>query len=67
MSKLPLTADVGDAQVDLDRPRRCGFPEVIFAEGKTVAAMEKIFEALLATAPTCWPLACRPNRPPNCW
>jgi pyridinium-3,5-biscarboxylic acid mononucleotide synthase len=40
-------ADVGDAQVDLDRHRRCGFPEVIFAEGKTVAAMEKIFEALL--------------------
>ena len=47
MSKLPLTADVGDAQVDLDRHRRCGFPEVVFAEGKTVAAMEKIFQALL--------------------
>ena len=44
----PLTADVGDAQVDLDRTRRCGFPEVIFAEGKTVAAMAKIFEALLS-------------------
>ena len=44
----PLTADVGDAQVDLDRARRCGFPEVIFAEGKTVAAMVKIFEALLS-------------------
>ena len=43
----PMTADLGDAQVDLDRPRRCGFPEVIFAEGKTVATMEKIFEALL--------------------
>ena len=43
----PMIADVGDAQVDLDRPRRCGFPEVVFAEGKTVAAMEKIFEALL--------------------
>jgi len=40
-------ADLGDAQVDLDRPRRCGFPEVVFAEGKSVAAMEKIFEALL--------------------
>jgi pyridinium-3,5-biscarboxylic acid mononucleotide synthase len=43
----PAIADVGDAQVDLDRHRRCGFPEVIFAEGKTTAAMEKIFEALL--------------------
>ena len=43
----PAIADIGDAQVDLDRRRRCGFPEVVFAEGKTVAAMEKIFEALL--------------------
>lgn len=40
-------ADVGDARVDLDRHRRCGFPEVVFAEGKTVAVMEKIFAALL--------------------
>ena len=43
----PMTADLGDAQVDLDRRRRCGFPEVVFAEGKTVAAMERIFAALL--------------------
>jgi NCAIR mutase (PurE)-related protein len=43
----PTIANVGDAQIDLDRHRRCGFPEVIFAEGKTVAAMAKIFEALL--------------------
>jgi len=40
-------ADVGEAQLDLDRTRRCGFPEVVFAEGKTVAAMEKIFRALI--------------------
>ena len=31
----PAIADVGEAQVDLDRHRRCGFPEVVFAEGKT--------------------------------
>jgi pyridinium-3,5-biscarboxylic acid mononucleotide synthase len=43
----PTVADVGDAQVDLDRHRRCGFPEVVFAEGKTTAAMEKIFQAIL--------------------
>ena len=43
----PAIADLGDSQVDLDRHRRCGFPEVIFAEGKTVAAMDKIFAALL--------------------
>jgi pyridinium-3,5-biscarboxylic acid mononucleotide synthase len=42
-----MIADVGDAKVDLDRPRRCGFPEVIFAQGKTVAALEKLFATLL--------------------
>jgi NCAIR mutase (PurE)-related protein len=43
----PTISDTGDAQVDLDRHQRCGFPEVVFAEGKTVAAMEKIFQTLL--------------------
>lgn len=41
-------AHVGEAQVDIDRARRCGFPEVVYAEGKTVRAIEKIFRALLA-------------------
>ena len=41
----PEIADVGEAQVDLDRARRCGFPEVVFARGKTTDAMEKIFSA----------------------
>lgn len=41
-------ADTGEAQVDLDRCRRCGFPEVVFAQGKTVEAMEKIFQAQMA-------------------
>ena len=36
-------ADVGPAQVDLDRHRRCGFPEVVFSQGKTVEAIAKIF------------------------
>ena len=44
----PMIADIGEAQIDLDRRRRCGFPEVVFAEGKTVAAMEKIFAVQLA-------------------
>jgi hypothetical protein len=43
----PTIADVGEAQVDLDRRRRCGFPEVVFAQGKTAPAMAKIFAALL--------------------
>ena len=40
-------ADVGVAQVDMDRRRRCGFPEVIYAEGKTVEAIAKIIDAQL--------------------
>ena len=43
----PGIADVGEAQVDLDRSRRCGFPEVVFAQGKSVEAMEKIFTSLM--------------------
>jgi hypothetical protein len=46
-ASCPMVADVGDAKLDLDRPRRCGFPEVIFAEGKTVAVLEKVLAALL--------------------
>jgi len=46
-SSPPGIADVGEAQLDLDRARRCGFPEVVFAQGKSVEAMEKIFHALL--------------------
>jgi NCAIR mutase (PurE)-related protein len=42
-------ADVGVAQVDLDRARRCGFPEVVFGQGKPPEAIEKIFTALLAS------------------
>ena len=45
--RRPGIADVGEAQIDLDRHRRCGFPEVVFAEGKTIAALEKIFAAQL--------------------
>ncbi|MDZ7620303.1 MAG: 1-(5-phosphoribosyl)-5-amino-4-imidazole-carboxylate carboxylase, partial [Patescibacteria group bacterium] len=39
--------DTGDAQVDLDRSRRCGFPEVVYGEGKTVEAIERIFQTSL--------------------
>ncbi len=43
----PGIADVGEAQVDLDRHRRCGFPEVVYAQGKTTEAIEKIFHSLI--------------------
>ncbi len=44
----PATADLGEVQIDLDRKRRCGYPEVVFGEGKTVATLEKIFTRLIA-------------------
>jgi pyridinium-3,5-biscarboxylic acid mononucleotide synthase len=34
------------AQVDIDRKKRCGFPEVIYAEGKTSQAIIEIIEIL---------------------
>jgi NCAIR mutase (PurE)-related protein len=44
----PDTAITDSARVDLDRQRRCGFPEVVYCEGKSVEAVEQIFEALVA-------------------
>lgn len=41
-------ADLGDAAIDLDRTRRCGFPEVVYGEGKTTQQLEKIFTTLIA-------------------
>jgi NCAIR mutase (PurE)-related protein len=45
--QMPSIADIGEAQLDLDRARRCGFPEVVFSQGKTTAVMERIFQTLL--------------------
>ena len=41
--------DLGEAQLDLDRRRRCGFPEVVFGQGKSVESLIKIFRALIET------------------
>lgn len=35
--------DLGDTRLDTDRERRCGFPEVVFAEGKTAETLLNIF------------------------
>ncbi|MGD9721537.1 MAG: nickel pincer cofactor biosynthesis protein LarB [Pirellulales bacterium] len=43
----PATADLAEAQIDLDRRRRCGYPEVVYAEGKSVPTLEKIFARLM--------------------
>src|SRR5436189_554538 len=41
------TAELGDVTLDLDRRRRCGFPEVIFGQSKTVETLSRIFRCLL--------------------
>jgi pyridinium-3,5-biscarboxylic acid mononucleotide synthase len=41
------TARLAEASVDLDRRRRCGFPEVIYGPGKTVEQLCQIVATLL--------------------
>lgn len=43
----PATAITESARVDLDRQRRCGFPEVVFCDGKTEDSVTEIFGALV--------------------
>ncbi len=52
-------ADLGYAQVDLGRRQRCGFPEVIFCEGKTAAWVEGVVRRLVEAGEDC--LATRVN------
>jgi NCAIR mutase (PurE)-related protein len=44
----PSTADLGDVQLDLDRSRRCGYPEVVFGQGKSVESIERVFRRLIS-------------------
>ncbi len=55
----PAVADLGFAHVDLHRRQRCGFPEVIFCEGKTPAWVEGVVRQLVAAGQDC--LATRVN------
>ena len=43
--------DLGFARVDTDRRRRCGFPEVIFGQGKTAEQVLAIGRTILALEP----------------
>jgi NCAIR mutase (PurE)-related protein len=40
------TADLGNVQLDLDRPRRCGYPEVVFGEGKSAETLLQVIQRL---------------------
>src|SRR5438874_8008686 len=46
-------ADLGYAHVDLHRRRRCGFPEVIFCEGKTPEWVEAVVRRLAEAGQDC--------------
>ena len=48
---MPDFVDLGFARVDTDRRRRCGFPEVVFAQGKTPAQVAAIARTVLASSP----------------
>jgi NCAIR mutase (PurE)-related protein len=41
------TAEIDGASLDLQRQERCGFPEVVYGEGKSVETLEKIFATLI--------------------
>jgi NCAIR mutase (PurE)-related protein len=55
----PPVADLGYAHVDLHRRERCGFPEVIFCEGKSSDWIEGVVRKLAAAGQDC--LATRVN------
>ncbi|HEX4591678.1 MAG TPA: nickel pincer cofactor biosynthesis protein LarB [Gemmataceae bacterium] len=52
-------ADIGFANVDLQRRDRCGYPEVVYAEGKTPEWLEGVVRQLIAAGQDC--LATRLN------
>jgi NCAIR mutase (PurE)-related protein len=39
--------DLDEVQLDIDRRRRCGFPEVVYGEGKTLESLERIFQTMV--------------------
>lgn len=49
----PPTLETPAASIDLDRLRRCGYPEVVYSPGKTVAAIADVFHGLLAHRQNC--------------
>lgn len=49
----PAVAHLGFASVDLHRRQRCGFPEVIFCQGKTCAWVEAVVHELMAAKQHC--------------
>ena len=44
--------DMSYARLDYDRQKRCGWPEVIYGEGKTPEQISAIFASLIAATQT---------------
>ncbi|HYV37346.1 MAG TPA: nickel pincer cofactor biosynthesis protein LarB [Gemmataceae bacterium] len=53
LHQLQPEADLGFAHVDLERRQRCGFPEVIFCEGKTPEWVEAVMRKLVEAGQDC--------------
>lgn len=56
------TAFTGDASIDVDRARRCGYPEVVFAQGKTPQAIAEIFERQRGLGQRCFATRVSPEQ-----
>jgi NCAIR mutase (PurE)-related protein len=50
----PAVGDLGFATLDLHRKERCGFPEVILAEGKTAEWVEKAVRRMTEAGQDCY-------------
>src|SRR5579863_10037287 len=53
LGAAPMTGPTAAAAVDLDRLRRCGYAEVVYAPGKTTAAIADVFRMQLAHGQNC--------------
>src|SRR6266481_7017891 len=53
LGTAPMTGQTAAADVDLDRLRRCGYPEVVYAPGKTTTAIADVFRMQLAHGQNC--------------
>lgn len=56
------TAQTADVFVDLDRRQRCGFPEVVFGEGKTTESILKIFHRQIEHGEDCFATRLSPEQ-----
>src|SRR2546421_1676188 len=61
----PAVSDLGYANVDLHRRQRCGFPEVIFCEGKTPEWVAGVVQKLVEAGQDCLATRVNPEQAEN--